>query len=207
MGLVITKRIVEVLQGTVNVSSKLGSGSCFSAILPLQLADQQEMQSKQTAESIQRNLKLLDDSDLPKSMKTANKSGQERQSHGHILLIDDNAVNRLVGEKTLHALGFEVTLAPSGFDAIDKLSIPHDYDLILMDCQMPELSGYDATKILRDKGIKLPILALTANTSNEDRHRAQASGMDDFITKPFSLHDIRDILLKHLHLSLPEPKE
>lgn len=208
LGLVITKRIVEIMNGIVNVSSKLGEGSCFSAVIPLQAASAEQATRLDNLQLLDAQLKYIDELETettksprrPPAAKqhTPAQSRKIPQQLAHILLVDDNAVNRLVGEKTLHALGFEVTLAPSGFDAIDKLSIMHDYDIVLMGCQMPELSGYDTTKILRDKNIQLPILALTANTSDEDRDMAYKSGMDDFISKPFSIQGISKTLHKHL---------
>ncbi|MBO1927866.1 response regulator [Thiomicrorhabdus sp. 6S2-11] len=206
LGLVITKRIVENMNGSVSVNSKLSEGSCFSAVLPLKKATAQQATDLNNVSILENQLKPVEDLDLSghDHSQKANLEpvhSTENQKHSptsHILLVDDNAVNRLVGEKTLHALGFEVTLAPSGFDAIDKLSTTNNYDMILMDCQMPELSGYDTTKILRNQKIKLPIIALTANTSKEDREMAQESGMNGFITKPFSIAEIRDTLMKFL---------
>ncbi|BBP45419.1 hypothetical protein THMIRHAS_07920 [Thiosulfatimonas sediminis] len=199
LGLVITKRIVEIMNGKVHVSSKLGSGSCFSAILPLQSADYFEGDEYDYSRTTQvLNEHFNDALNLQEEGHSEVLKSDKAKSKGHILLVDDNAVNRLVGEKTLHALEFEVTLSPSGFDAIDKLSVMHDYDLVLMDCQMPEMSGYDATRILRSKNLHLPILALTANSSEEDRSMAFQAGMDDFICKPFSIDTIKSILQKFL---------
>lgn len=205
LGLVITKRIVEIMDGTVSVSSKLGKGSCFSAIIPLQIASSQQaiaFDDIKFLDSQFTDCKFYEMGDVsyktPANSKSVGAAPASRNENAHILLVDDNAVNRLIGEKTLHALGFEVTLAPSGFDAIDKLSIMHDYDLVLMDCQMPELSGYDTTKILRGKNIQLPILALTANTSEQDREMAKTCGMNDFISKPFSIKVMQQVLQKHL---------
>lgn len=178
LGLVITKRIIEMMGGSVSVKSYLNQGSCFAATLPYH-PTQPETDIKQNFE---------------KTFDTT------QNSHIQILLVDDNQVNRQIGEKILNKLGYQVELAESGMTAIEMVHTHSDkgnaYDLILMDCQMPDMNGYQATEALRIHFDKLPIIALTANTSEEDREMAFQSGMNDFLSKPFKPEEIKATIEK-----------
>lgn len=118
-----------------------------------------------------------------------------------VLLVEDYAVNQTVGTAMLEFLGCTVDLAANGRIAIDLYS-RNTYDVILMDCQMPEMDGYEATRAIRkieeEKGGKrLPIIALTAHALEGDREKSLAAGMDDHLNKPFTLEQLRAVLLKH----------
>jgi CheY-like chemotaxis protein len=111
-----------------------------------------------------------------------------RQPGSRLLLVEDNFVNQRVALYMLAKLGFEVDVAKNGREAVDKL-IATPYALVLMDCQMPEMDGFEATKLVRDAGSpaldrSIPIIAMTANAFPEDRARALACGMNDFLSKP-----------------------
>jgi len=107
----------------------------------------------------------------------------------HVLLVEDNQVNQMVAQRMLEGLGCTVGLAGNGLEALDKLG--HErFDLVLMDCQMPEMDGYTASTELRRRereagAAHVPIVALTANALAGDRERCLAAGMDDYISKPF----------------------
>jgi CheY-like chemotaxis protein len=110
--------------------------------------------------------------------------------HGarRLLLVEDNFVNQRVAVYMLTQLGYRVDLAMHGREAIDMLSNSR-YDLVLMDCQMPEMDGFEATRMIRDETSSVldhdvPVLAMTANAFPEDRARALACGMNDFLAKP-----------------------
>jgi PAS domain S-box-containing protein len=122
----------------------------------------------------------------------------ERGAAGHVLVVDDNSVNLKVCVRMLEKLGYKPATAIGGAEAVEAARTTR-FDLVLMDCQMPLVDGYEATRRIREheKGLggHVPIVALTANTTNEDRERAFLSGMDDFISKPITL-EVLDRLLE-----------
>jgi PAS domain S-box-containing protein len=116
---------------------------------------------------------------------------------GRVLLAEDNAVNREVALSVLRTLGCDVEVAVTGIEVLEQLS-RRRFDLVLMDCQMPEMDGYVATAELRTRGHRLPIVALTANALAGDREQALAAGMDDYIAKPFSRETLHGVLARWL---------
>jgi signal transduction histidine kinase/DNA-binding response OmpR family regulator len=126
----------------------------------------------------------------------------------HVLLAEDNPVNQIVGQTMLESLGCSVELVSNGLEAVETLS-RNSYDLVFMDCQMPEMDGYKATKIIREKEdaqlsedngkiSHVPIIALTAYALQGDREKCLSSGMDDYIPKPFGKAQLRAVLKKWL---------
>ena len=117
---------------------------------------------------------------------------------GKILLVEDNKVNQLVGSKVLQNLGYEYTIANNGLEAVAAYRSSH-YDAVLMDCQMPEMDGFEATGAIRsleecsDVG-RVPIIAMTAAAMEGDRERCMRAGMDDFVTKPVRLEVVSAVL-------------
>ena len=121
---------------------------------------------------------------------------------GHLLLVEDNFVNQRVAVYMLTKLGHQVDVARHGREAVVKLSRTV-YDLVLMDCQMPEMDGFEATRIIRDRSSavldhEVPVVAMTANAFPEDRARALASGMNDFLAKPVDRSVLASMLAKWL---------
>lgn len=119
---------------------------------------------------------------------------------GRILLVEDNVVNQKVAERILQKLGYQIKLANHGLEALHALELA-DYDLVFMDCQMPEMDGFEATaEIRRREGdtIHTPIVAMTAHAMRGDRERCLKAGMDDHIPKPFTMNDIKAVLNKWL---------
>ena len=117
-----------------------------------------------------------------------------------VLLVDDNEINLLVAQESLLSLGCDVVTCGDGQQAIDQLRDGH-FDIVLMDCQMPVMDGYEATKRIRefdDPKAGIPIIALTANALSGDRERCIDAGMDDHISKPFRPAELREILRRHL---------
>ncbi len=109
-----------------------------------------------------------------------------------VLLAEDNVINQKVAEKTLQKYGMIVRVASNGLEALELLK-SQPFDLILMDCQMPELDGYAATRKIRTFPIairNIPIIAMTANAVRGDRERCLQAGMNDYITKPFQLEEL-----------------
>ena len=114
-----------------------------------------------------------------------------------VLVVEDHAVNRLLATRLLKKFGCEVAIAENGLIACE-LTAQECFDLVLMDCQMPEMDGFEATRTIRSReletGRHLPIVALTANAMSEDRERCLDAGMDDYMTKPCSASDFERTL-------------
>lgn len=110
-----------------------------------------------------------------------------------VLLVDDNAVNRRVGQRLLEKEGYAVEVSEGGREALDYLSRAR-FDLVLMDVQMPDLDGLETTRALRLRGDSTPIVALTANALVGDRELCLEAGMNEYLTKPLDLAKLRDIV-------------
>jgi signal transduction histidine kinase/ActR/RegA family two-component response regulator len=114
---------------------------------------------------------------------------------GRVLLVEDNPVNQLVAKGMLGKLGCDVIVAAHGAEALDQLEY-HEFDLVLMDCNMPVMDGYEASRQIRQSGRwpQLPIVALTANAMSEERERCRAAGMSDYLAKPFRREELAALL-------------
>ncbi len=114
---------------------------------------------------------------------------------GRVLLVEDNPVNQLVAKGMLGKLGCDVIVAAHGAEALDQLEY-HEFDLVLMDCNMPVMDGYEASRQIRQSGRwpDLPIVALTANAMSEERERCRAAGMSDYLAKPFRREELAALL-------------
>ncbi len=124
-----------------------------------------------------------------------------------ILLAEDNPVNQKVAKTMLEKQGFQVIIANNGKEAVELLT-KESFDLVLMDVQMPEMDGLEATKKIRELGIKIPIIALTANAFEEDRKRCLEAGMDEYISKPIKIEELLNIISKFFEAEAgPEQKE
>jgi CheY-like chemotaxis protein/HPt (histidine-containing phosphotransfer) domain-containing protein len=170
LGLSICRRLVELMDGHIGVHSALGQGSTFWFTLgfaaPLEAL---EDVSRWGGEPVS----------APESAHTGTVALTA-------LLVEDNPANQLVGTKLLERLGYDVDVAGDGYEAVSAFASRH-YDVVLMDCQMPGMDGYDASRRIRSDEApdqRTPIVALTAGASNGDRERCLAAGMDDYITKP-----------------------
>ncbi|OYT72458.1 MAG: hypothetical protein CFK48_02775 [Armatimonadetes bacterium CP1_7O] len=175
LGLAISKRLAEMMGGRIGVESEVGVGSLFFVDLPLP-----------AAQPPQRHNDPAQPHSLPEAFP--NK---------RILLVEDNEVNRKVAVRLLGKLQLEVEIAVNGLEAVQKAT-ENAYDLILMDCQMPEMDGYEATRTLRERGIHTPIIALTANALEGDREKCLACGMNDYLSKPIQADKLRETLAQWL---------
>ena len=127
------------------------------------------------------------------------EAAESRDLSGNILLVEDNATNQLVAKSMLEKLGVTLEIAENGEQALEKM-LDSEYDLVLMDCLMPILDGYEATKVWRNKeaGKRIPIVALTANAQQEDKKKCMDAGMDDYLAKPINLQGLEAMLRKWL---------
>ncbi len=150
------------------------------------------------------------DAPLLTRFRVAESGGAQRRG-GRVLLAEDNFVNRKVALSMLSNLGLDVAVAEDGEEAVHKWA-DGAYDLILMDCQMPGMDGYQATRTIRERerqgGGHVPVIALTANALADDREKCLEAGMDDYLAKPFTLDDLAGALGKWLapgeHITTPE---
>ncbi len=118
---------------------------------------------------------------------------------GRVLIVEDNAVNQMIAKRLVNALGLHAAIVDSGESALESLTAGA-YDLVLMDCQMPGLDGYETTRRLRqrEESRRLPVIAMTANAMKGDRELCLAAGMDDYLSKPIRLDRLREMLSRYL---------
>lgn len=129
------------------------------------------------------------------AINDAQQDASTANTRGRVLLVEDNPVNQLVAKGMLGKLGCEVVVAAHGAEALDQLEF-NDFDLVLMDCNMPVMDGYEASRQIRQSGRwpQLPIVALTANAMSEERERCRAAGMSDYLAKPFRREELAALL-------------
>jgi PAS domain S-box-containing protein len=175
LGLAISKKLVELMGGRIGVESEVGVGSLFYVDLPLPAAQPPQVAPSEPI------------AELPEAFPDK-----------RILLVEDNEVNRKVATRLLAKLQVQVDIAVNGLEAVQKAT-ETAYDLILMDCQMPEMDGYEATRTLRQQGVQTPIIALTANALEGDREKCLACGMNDYLSKPIQADKLRLTLARWLY--------
>lgn len=122
---------------------------------------------------------------------------QKDSVRGHILVAEDHYTNQRLVQLLLEQAGYALTTVDNGYDVLSKIQ-KNNFDLILMDCQMPGMDGYEATRELRNRNIRLPIIALTAHVADEDIQRCIEAGMDDYLRKPFKNSQLLNIVQKHM---------
>lgn len=174
LGMSISKDLIELMGGQIQVESKKGEGSTISFVLKLQKGQISDLLSNEKIEI------------------TANFLAGKK-----IIVADDNDHNRLVASIILQNYGASIIEARDGSEAVSA-KINNDADLILMDIQMPVMNGYEATRVLRQSEANLPIIALTANAIKGENEKCLAAGMNDYISKPFREEDFLRIIAKWL---------
>jgi CheY-like chemotaxis protein len=179
LGLTISKKLIEMLQGEIRVESSVGKGSRFYFELTLRI---------DTAEK----------KETPSVLAKASKD----LSGIKVLIAEDNRMNQLVAKQIFKKWNVELQIANTGLEAVQLLSEKH-FDVVLMDLQMPEMNGYEATEYIRDTATTvldhtIPIIALTADAFPETKSKVIEIGMNDFLMKPFKQEELYEKISKYL---------
>ena len=200
LGLAIVKQLVTMMGGTITLQSQPGAGSCFQFTAYFQRCDEG---IQLPFDSLAQAGNYIHDTETQRPVSAAT---------ARILLVEDNPVNREVACGMLEMLHCQIDTAENGREALDATA-KAGYDLVLMDCQMPKMDGFTATKLIRAREVEqageadhtknlsrrhLPIVALTAHAMQGDREQCLSVGMDDYITKPFTLVQIEQVLSRWL---------
>ncbi len=176
LGLFISENLALLMGGSIDVSSQQGVGSIFQLILPYKPTRVAASQDREGKEG-----RVL-----------------HEVLNGHVLIAEDTPELQLLERRMLEGLGLEVTTANNGEEAYELTIHSGPFDLILMDMQMPILDGIGATKLIRERGIKTPVIALTANVMQKHRDAFVEAGCDGFLGKPFEKYEMIQVLKKHL---------
>ncbi|WP_313714323.1 response regulator [Pseudomonas sp.] len=176
LGLSIARTLAERMGGKLRGESREGLGSTFTLEMPLPLS-----------------------SSVPATLPGASASSAPLEVGKRILLVEDNPVNQSVIEAMLRSLGMEVSVAHDGLQAVEQAR-QHQFAAVLMDCRLPQVDGYEATRRIRQLPAceQLPIIALTANALQGDRERCMAAGMNDYLSKPFRRTELQRVLQRWL---------
>jgi len=182
LGLAISQRLVLMMGGKISAESTIGAGSTFTVTIPTQVVVERVAAPKIEA---------------PIS----------EEIFARVMLVEDNVINQMVASRMLSKLGCEVIQASNGQECLDALEA-NSIDLILMDCQMPVMDGYEASRRIRSASSphqEVPIVAVTANAGAQDRKRCFDEGMNDYLTKPIQFQELRETLERNLNRAISAP--
>jgi PAS domain S-box-containing protein len=187
LGLAITKYLVEMMGGSIGFTSKINHGTTFYVTIPIDAAPKQDI--------LQSEIKIHNENSLV---------GVDLQ-HINALIVEDHPINQMLAIKWLKKLGLKnIDSALNGFESLTLLR-NNTYDFILMDCQMPELDGYETTSLIRDMekqmNTRTPIIAMTANAMLGEREKCLLAGMDDYLSKPLNFSEFQSCVAKWIGAS------
>lgn len=188
LGLTISKQLIQLMNGDIQVTTEENKGSTFSFDILLQLPTNDEIAIMTSNQTHQVDHDITFDQDIK------------------ILMAEDNLVNQTIAKKIFSTLGLQIEVVENGSEAIKQLS-QRQFDLVFMDVQMPVMDGYSATKAIRDSNSTvmqhdISIIALTANALSGDRDKCLAVGMNDYMSKPFTKQELKNMLVKWLKNSV-----
>ena len=183
LGLAITKQLTELLGGEITLISEEGKGSVFALEIPTGLDPVKQP--------------FLDRHNIAGYSNFGREHAQQPEYSGHVLVAEDDKTNQMLIKSLLKKMGLEITIVDDGKQAVQK-ALQEQFDLILMDIQMPYMNGYEATKILKAKKISAPIVALTAYAMDGDRENCIKAGCDNYLTKPIDREKLLELLGKYL---------
>lgn len=179
LGLPIVKQLVELMEGHISVKSQLHKGTTFSIELPLNISSEQIVEAETGSTEL----------DIPQGIR--------------VLVVDDNYINRLLVVHLLRAKGFEVLEAAGGYEALDVLH-EEDVDLVLMDISMPDIDGFETTRIIRKSDTayirQIPVIAMTAHGFQDQIRNATDAGMNSYIVKPFKPEQLYKTIIEQLNI-------
>ena len=182
LGLAISKQLAELLGGCIELDSQFGRGSEFRLLLTLAKTTPIASQTALKTSTSEPDLLLI----------------------GSVLVAEDNPINQTIARRMLQKAGLTVTVVSDGYQVLEQCA-HNQFDLILMDVQMPGLDGLDATRQLKQQGYSAPIIALTANATAESQQTCMDAGMSGFITKPFRYQDLHRIMKRYLLVASVDP--
>jgi CheY-like chemotaxis protein len=192
LGLSIVKELVSVLGGAINIRSAPDVGTVVDVTLPVEIAETTQNSPANLPAATKAKSRILK---FPRQLASDSLCGR-------VLLVEDNELNAMLASRTLEAFGLEVVVAENGEVGFQEASRT-TFDIVLMDCQMPVLDGYEATRQIRTletrrRLARTPIIALTANTLEGDREKCVRAGMDDYLGKPYTEEQLRELLVRWL---------
>ena len=183
LGMVISKQLVDLMGGSIKVESEVDVGTTVTVLLPLKPCDPTEVKNTEIKHFLNNHI---------------------RRFKGNILVVEDNTINQVVVYELLVKFGVNVSMAKDGYTALEMLQ-ENQYDLILMDIFMPKMSGFEASSLIRQRGIDCPIIAMTANPMDTIKNDFILARMTDYIAKPINMNTLDSLLFKYLELNENEP--